>query len=112
MSPALAGRFLSTVPLGKSSSLLLKMPFSLTPQILAVAIILTLKLYIQVYIMMEEENNHCKTKIVHKNVLSSIILETKRGNSLVVLWLGLHTAKGRHSIPGGGIKILQASMCT
>ena len=53
-----------------------------------------------------------RQRFVHKNVLLSIILETKRGNSLVAPWLGLHTAKGRGSIPGGGIKILQAAMCS
>ena len=36
------------------------------------------------------------------------------GNSLAVLWLGLHafTAKGPGSSPGWGTKILQAAWCS
>ena len=113
MSPALAGRFLSTVPLGKSSSLLLKMPFSVTPLNFSCSYHFDPEtLHPGIYPDGRRESIIVRQRFVHKNVLSSIILETKRGNSLVVLWLGLHTAKGRHSIPGGGIKILQATMCT
>ena len=52
--------------------------------------------------------------IYNFNIFSSYIKKVKRGNSLVVQWLGLFafsafTAEGLGSIPGRGTKILQAT---
>lgn len=40
--------------------------------------------------------------------------QQKPGNSLVVLWSGLHTftAEGMGSVPGWGNKILQTAQCS
>ena len=95
MSPALAGRFLSTVPLWKSSSPLVKMPFSVTPLNFSCSYQFDPDTsHPDIYSDGKRESIIVRQRFVHKNVLSSIILETKRGNSLVAQWLGLHTAKG------------------
>ena len=76
-------------------SRLLKMPFSVTP------------LNFSCNYQFDPDTSHpdiypdgirdsitVRQRFVHKNILSSIILETKRGKSLVAPWLGLRTAKG------------------